>query len=52
MSFALIDNLCDGEKMVLLLESDTSDPEVYKAHFPHAEDGLVCKDVDLDNTDG
>jgi len=52
VSFALIDYLRDRETKVLLLESDTSNPDVYKAHFPHADDGLVCKEVDLDKAEG
>lgn len=52
VGLALIDYLRDREKKVLLLESDTSDPDVYKAHFPHAEDALVGKEVDLGKADG
>ena len=52
VSFALIDYLCDAGKGVLLIESDTANPDVYKAHFPHASDGLVCRECNLDTSDG
>ena len=48
LSFALIDYLLDDGKKVLLLESDTSNPDVFKAHQPHENDALVCREADLD----
>ena len=52
VSFALIDYLLDDGKKVLLLESDTSNPDVFKAHQPHENDALVCREADLDSADG
>ena len=52
VSFALIDYLLDDGKKVLLLESDTSNPDVFKAHQPHENDTLVCREADLDSADG
>lgn len=52
LAFALIDYLLDDGKQVLLLESDTSNPDVYKAHHQHANGMLVCKEIDLDISDG
>ena len=52
VSFALIDYLIEREKKVLLLDTDTSNPDVYKAHCPHENDNLVCKIADLDISDG
>ena len=49
VSFALIDYLLDDGKKVLLLESDTSNPDVFKAHQPHENDTLVCREADLDS---
>lgn len=52
MSFALIDYLIGREKKVLLLETDTSNPDVYKAHHPHDNERLVSKIIDLDVSEG
>lgn len=52
LSFALLDYLVVREKKVLLLETDTSNPDVYKAHHAHENDGLVCKITDLDVSEG
>lgn len=52
VAFALIDYLLDDGKKVLLLESDTSNPDVFKAHQPHENDALVCREADLDSADG
>ena len=52
LSFALIDYLTTREKKVLLLETDTSNPDVYKAHHAHENGSLVCKIVDLDVSEG
>jgi len=51
-SFALIDYLIEREKKVLLLETDTSNPDVYKTHKPHENESLVCKMADLDVPEG
>ena len=40
VSFALIDYLISNGHKVLLLESDTANPDVYKAHLRHANEGL------------
>lgn len=52
VSFALIDYLLDDGRKVLLVESDTSNPDVFKAHQPHENDELVCREADLDSADG
>ena len=43
LSFALIDYLMSNGHKVLLLESDTANPDVYKAHLAHANEGFICK---------
>ena len=52
LTFALIDYLLNDGKQVVLLESDTSNPDVYKAHHQHENGMLVCKEIDLDISDG
>ena len=52
LSFSLLDYLIEEGRKVLLLESDTSNPDVYKAHHPHENDNLVCKLSDLDVSEG
>ena len=52
LAFALIDYLGTQGKKVLLLETDSSNPDVYKAHHPHEDADLVCKLTDLDISDG
>lgn len=52
MSFALIDYLIDHQKKVLLIESDNSNPDVFKAHEPHKSENLACEIMDLDSSDG
>lgn len=52
LSFAVIDYLISQEKKVLLLESDTSNPDVYKAHYKYENLGIFCRQVNLDNSDG
>ena len=52
VSFALIDYLISNGHKVLLLESDTANPDVYKAHLAHANEGLVCKLSNLDEAEG
>ena len=52
LAFALIDYLGAQGKKVLLLETDSSNPDVYKAHHPHEGADLVCKLTDLDISDG
>lgn len=52
MSFALIDYLLEAGKKILLLETDTSNPDVFKAHKPHENDSLICKVSDLDVSEG
>lgn len=37
---------------MLVLETDTANPDVYKAHHPHENDSLLCKIADLDVSDG
>jgi len=52
VSFALIGYLIENGKNVLLLETDTSNPDVYKAHHAHEDGNLICKLTDLDVSDG
>lgn len=52
VSFALIDYLLNDGKKVLLLETDTSNPDVYKAHHAHEDLGVLSKKVDLDISEG
>ena len=52
MSFALIDYLLGMGKKVLLIESDNSNPDVYKAHEPYINEQLSCGIMNLDNSDG
>lgn len=52
-SYAVIDFLLEREKKILLLETDTSNPDVYKAHVQYEKElGLICKQVNLDIPDG
>lgn len=48
----MIDYLLESGKKVLALETDTANPDVYKAHHPHESDSLICKIADLDLADG
>lgn len=50
--WALIDYLTEQGQKILLLETDTSNPDVYKAHNPYKNENLVCDIVDLDASDG
>lgn len=52
MSFALIDYLTERGKKVLLLETDTSNPDVFKAHVAKEESDIECRQLDLDMADG
>lgn len=52
LTFAAIDYLLTIEKKVLLIETDTSNPDVYKAHHSHENLGIVCKQTNLDTADG
>lgn len=48
VSIALVDYLRTAGKKVLLIESDTSNPDVYKSH----KDEVDCELVNLDDADG
>lgn len=50
--FALLDYLLDSGKKVLLLETDTANPDTYKAHHSYEHEGLVCEIANLDVSDG
>jgi hypothetical protein len=52
LAFALIDYLSARGNNVLLLETDSSNPDVYKAHQPHENAALICRTVNLDHADG
>ena len=52
VSFALVDYLVSREQHVLLMDTDTSNPDVYKAHKDADTPALVCKMRHLDDADG
>jgi hypothetical protein len=52
VSFALVDHLLNREHDVLLMDTDTSNPDVYKAHKELELPSLVCKMRNLDDADG
>lgn len=51
-SFALVDYLLQQEKNVLLVDTDTDNPDVYKAHKPLELPNLLCLMNALDDADG
>ena len=51
MAFALIDYLLEKGKKVLLFETDTSNPDVFKAH-ENCSQGIACRQLNLDLSDG
>jgi len=52
LAFALIDYLKEREQNVLLLETDSSNPDVWKAHHGYESPVLVCKPINLDVAEG
>jgi hypothetical protein len=52
LTFALVDYLTARERKVLLLETDNSNPDVWKAHQPFESASLVCKLPNLDLAEG
>ena len=52
MAFVLINYLVSRENKILLIETDNSNPDVYKAHEPHKNENLICEIMDLDNSEG
>jgi len=52
LSFALVDYLLNQEKNVLLVDTDTDNPDVYKGHKDLALPNLHCKLNTLDDADG
>jgi hypothetical protein len=52
LSFALVDYLLGREKNVLLLETDSANPDLYKTYLPHENEKLTCKLVNLDYAEG
>jgi len=52
VSFALVDYLLNQEKNVLLVDTDTDNPDVYKAHKDFALPNLHCRLNALDDADG
>lgn len=53
MSFALIDYLTEHGCKILIVETDTSNPDVFKAHVNlEEENDLVCRQLNLDEADG
>jgi hypothetical protein len=51
-SFALVDYLLNQERNVLLVDTDTDNPDVYKAHNSLELPNLLCLMNSLDNADG
>jgi hypothetical protein len=51
-SFALVDYLLNQERNVLLVDTDTDNPDVYKAHKSLELPNLFCLMNSLDNADG
>jgi MinD superfamily P-loop ATPase len=51
-SFALVDYLLNQERNVLLVDTDTDNPDVYKAHAPLELPNLFCLMNSLDDADG
>lgn len=51
-SFALVDYLLNRERNVLLVDTDTDNPDVYKAHKPLDLPNLLCMMNSLDDADG
>ena len=47
-SFALVDYLLNKDKSVLLVDTDTDNPDVYKAHKDLALENLICRMNSLD----
>jgi MinD-like ATPase involved in chromosome partitioning or flagellar assembly len=52
VSFALVDYLLNQESNVLLVDTDTDNPDVFKAHKDLALPNLHCKLNPLDDADG
>ena len=52
VSFALVDYLVSRERNVLLIDTDNSNPDVFKAHKSAGLPNLVCKMRGLDDADG
>ncbi len=52
MSYVLTDYLIGNGKQVLLVESDTSNPDIFKAHETYTNENLICEIMDLDTSDG
>lgn len=52
VSFALVDYCINREQRVLLIDTDSSNPDVYKAHKDAGLPTLVCKMRSLDDADG
>ena len=51
-SFALVDYLLNNDKSVLLVDTDTDNPDVFKAHKDLDLPNLVCRLNSLDDADG
>lgn len=51
-SFALIDYLLEKERKLLVVDTDTDNPDVFKAHKELRLDNLQCVLNSLDNADG
>jgi len=52
LSFALVDYLLNQEISVLLVDTDTDNPDVFKAHKDLALPNLHCRLNSLDDADG
>jgi hypothetical protein len=52
LAFALVDYLQGRRQNTLLLETDSANPDVWKAHHEHESPTLVCRSTNLDMAEG
>ncbi len=52
LTFALINYFYDKNIPILIIDTDTSNPDVYKTHTPFENENLLVKQVNLDISDG
>ncbi len=52
LTFAFIHYCYEKKYPLLVIETDTSNPDVFKTHSPHTDDNLIVKQLNLDTSDG
>ncbi len=52
LAFALINYFYAKKIPMLIIETDTSNPDVYKTHAPFEDENFIAKEVNLDNSEG